>query len=170
MTFPNRLLLADSQLKTIRLGSSVFYLFSSEICGSRYVNSPPPSAVSKDPQSQRLTCINSSPRSCSRKERLKNDFSSKLSVRPRCQVRTAALPAERANSMAKRARAVTRYPRCGKGPLGDAGQRRGSGTTSNSAPQGPTRNLRLPAQKNCPLVVSQTLRISLFSVHKMKKR
>lgn len=49
MTFLNRLLLADSQLKTIRLASSVFYLFSSEICGSSYVNSPPLSAVSKDP-------------------------------------------------------------------------------------------------------------------------
>lgn len=81
MTFPNHCLLADRQLKTIRLASSVLYLFSSEICGSSYVNSPPLSAVSEDPQSLRLTCISSSHRSYSQKKQLKSDFSPKLSVK-----------------------------------------------------------------------------------------
>lgn len=114
MTFPNRLLLADSQLKTIRLASSVFYLFSTEICGFCYINSPPLSAVSKDPQAQRLTRINSFPRSCSPKEQLKNDFPPKRSARPSCHVRTAALMTKRAKHLP----ALLWSPRHGEGPRG----------------------------------------------------
>lgn len=147
----------------------MFYLFSSEICGSCYVNSPPLSAASKDPQSQRLTSINRSHKSCSQKEQLKNDVSPKLSVRPSCQVRTVTLPTDRVNSRAKHPLAIIWYPRHGKGLLGDAGQQHRSRMTSNSALQGPTCKPCLQARKYCPLVVSQTLQICLFSMHKMKK-
>lgn len=114
MTFPNCLLLADGQLKTIGLASSVFYLFSSEIHGSCYVNSPPLSAVSQDFQSIRLMCINGSRRSCSQKEQLKNDFSSKPSMRAGCQAGTALLPTGGASSSGP---GHCEIPKAREGPL-----------------------------------------------------
>lgn len=104
----------------------MFYLFSTEICGSCYINSPLLSAVSKDSQAQRLTRINSFPRSCSQKEQLKNDFPPKPSVRLSCHVGTSSTDDKKSQQHGQVSPGPPAVPKARGGPMGDAEQRRGS--------------------------------------------